>query len=737
MKLNKILAALLLAAASAELVQADFTVTGTFLYRDRAFSYNSGFTGSEPTLPVRQAEVQVRDATSGTILGTGTTDDNGDFSIFVTGSGLRNINVRCQSQSRLYGIRRIRVRTTSSVLYSVDSTTFSSWDQSVDLDVGTTIAEKIFQGSFQANPWNMLDLGVYAIDYILAQGESNPTGDVNIEWPGGGGSFASGFRANISDDDGYDDMVILHELGHVFHNMYSDSDSPGGFHTFGDSDQDPRLSYGEGWATFFAGAVRQYMGIFDPAYYMDADGTSGGGVQLRARLENATPYSSSTAGEANEVGIACVLWDIIDTTATNDGNATDDDALDGSVLFNGGIDGDQMQWDSFSGPVSSASSLTINDHWNGFFSPTNHGNFSQLQAVFNGFEIRNTLDAEEPNNSTITATPIRGDNTWRPIKTPYYAANNPAAPGENDSDFYSLHLDAGNELTVETRYPNGDSNARTYVDPYVRLQRPNGSIFASNDNGGTGRNALLPGLIVDTTGTWTIQVTTLHSYRETGSYQLRVERTGNAITSVTPSTIPAISNPSVTIDIEGLGFNAVSGVTMDGVALAPFVFGSGSFEVISDSLIRIHEPALMTKLGIVDIVLDTGGASDPTAQITVVEAIAPVLATSTPTAFEHIGIDVSVGSPVGDKAFVVMSFINSPSAFPPYTTLDIGANWTNYSVVVNPFIPAKGYETFTSGPLTQFGLSGFTMYWQVFALPIATAGQPPWPTSNVITTTIF
>ena len=105
----------------------------------------------------------------------------------------------------------------------------------------------------------------YVAEPDLANGVTAST--VRINWPGSGGSFASGSQAHMSSDDGYDDAVILHELGHVFHNLYSDSDNPGGTHYFGDSDQDPRLSFGEGYATFMAGAVLDHMGL--EAMYQD------------------------------------------------------------------------------------------------------------------------------------------------------------------------------------------------------------------------------------------------------------------------------------------------------------------------------------------------------------------------------------------------------------------------------------------------------------------------------------
>ena len=727
-------AALALLGAMASVASADFTVTGTFQFRDRAFTYNGGFTGSEPALPIRSAEVQVINNSNGSVLSSGFTDDNDDFSIFVNGSGDRDIIVRCRSQSRFYGSSRIRCVTTANVLYSVSSALFSNWDQDTDLNVGTSISEKITAAGKVVNPFNMLDMGVFSIEYINSVGDPNLFGQVDIEWPGGGGSFASGFRANIADDDGYDDMVILHELGHVFHNMYSDSDSAGGSHTFGDSDQDPRLSYGEGWRTYFAAAVRQFMGISNPAFYMDASGSGGtGGIGLRMRLESAAPYQGSTAGEATEVGVACVLWDVIDTTSTNDGNATDDDALDGSLLFNGGIDGDQMVWNAFRGPAASASFVTINDQWSGFFNPTNYGNYNELLAVFDNFDIRNTLDPEEPNNTFATASPFTSGVNWSPIKSLYYSASNPPAPGDHDSDYYKINFTNGDQFDAEVRYPNGNSNAHTYADTHIYIYRPNGSAFNDSPNGGQGRNGSLLGQVADATGEWRIRVTTEGSFRETGAYQLRIFRSGASIDSVSPSTIAAIAVGSQPVTLTGFGFSTTTSVSVDGILLGAGNPGFGGYIVVNDNQINLHDVQLLNQLGSVDIVVTTSTAS-ATAQLQVDPVAFPILKTPSATTFQFVGIDLQVGSGVGDFVWVSASGSQIPTVIPGFLSLGIGNNGTEIATPWKPMIAAKGWKEKHYGPLS--GLAGITIYWQAFAFRVIDNFNAPWPESNIVSTAI-
>ncbi|HET8946731.1 MAG TPA: hypothetical protein VFQ07_07090 [Candidatus Polarisedimenticolia bacterium] len=87
--------------ASAGLASANWTATGTFRYVDREFDQN-GFTGVEPSLPIRFATVEVRDPNAPAkkaVLATGATDASGNFSIPVTDSSTRTVYVRVLTTS--------------------------------------------------------------------------------------------------------------------------------------------------------------------------------------------------------------------------------------------------------------------------------------------------------------------------------------------------------------------------------------------------------------------------------------------------------------------------------------------------------------------------------------------------------------------------------------------------------------------------------------------------------------
>jgi hypothetical protein len=704
-------AALIALAARAS---ADFTASGTFLYVDKAFTF-SGWTGSEPQLPVRKATVQVIDATSGAVLATGSTNTAGQYSIQVTGSGTANVLTRCFSRSNQYGTFPLQVVDNFGVEYSMSSPTFNGWNLSTNLDAGTTVAGKIFAGSKQANPFNMLDQAVAAVDYVKSLGAANPIAMVRMVWPGGSGSFAVNSTATMADDDGYDDLVQLHELGHVLHNLYSDSDSPGGAHTFGASDQDPRLSFGEGWATFFAGAVRQHQGLFDPGIYMDCNGGSAtGGVQLSMRMENGTPYAGLTGGEADEGAVFCALWDIVDTKTTNDGGTTDDDALDGTVSF-AGQSGDQAQWQVFTGPVASAPNLTIRDEFHGFFAPTNFGNYTQLDAVFNTWKMRFRLDATEPNNSAASATPLVLGNTWSVTRSLYYSSGSPPAPGDGDSDHYAFSLALGAVFEVETRYPGAASDATTYCDTFLTVRRPDGSTLSSSDNGGTGRNAKLTGLVADVAGIWTAEVKTVHSYRKTGSYDIRARLlsgggTPPTITGISPSELLAVEQGTPLLSLTGSALLSTTSVLVNGVALP-----TTNYTVDSDNAITIALP-MLEALGSIDVTVVTPGGAD-TGQLMVLENDPPGIELETGgTGFLTTfgGATLTIGAPVGNWAFVGVSPENLPTVVPGLFALDIGNNFASLLYKGAVIVPAKGWDQ-KFYPL--IGVTpGLTLYFQVLSV---------------------
>ena len=723
-------AALALLAAPA---RADFVARGTFRYVDRPFSYGGGFAPGETELPIRLAFVQVLNAANGSVLATGSTGLDGAFSIPVPGSGTSDIEVRCRSQSFTFQ-NQLRATDAGNSLYVVTSPVFPSWNKNVDLDVGVVVAQKVTSGGFVGGPFNMLDQLVSALQYVQAHGVGGPPQQMRIEWPAGSTSFASGSVANMADDDGFDDTVQLHEIGHVVHNLYSNSDSPGGAHFIPDSDQDPRLSYGEGYATFFAAAVRQFQGVSDPGIYVDCDGngsTGFGSLQLRLRLENGNPFGSNIRGEADEAAVACALWDVVDTAATDDGSAgNDDDAIDGSFLFDSGLTGDAVQWKVFDGsPVAGAQNLTIRNNFEGFFAPTDHGRYAELSSVFDGWGMRFTLDGAEPNDTILAPAQYTPTTSWGPVRTLYASSASPPSPGTGDNDVYAFFVASGSVFDVETRYPGGAADADTYADTFLVLRRPNGTIVAQTESGGDGRNAALLGVTADATGTWSAEVRTQHSYRRTGSYEFRARVTFEAptppvIANVSPAQVLAVTvdGPPV-VTLTGGGFVVGTTVTIGGVAVTPTLVGQ--------STLRFDMPLVFATGAVPIVVTNQAGSANET--ITVMLNEPPVVDVENSEPFfllSTLGATITLGGTPGDVMLLVVSPHLIPSVVPGLYSLGIGNGSTTLLNVWTTFIPSSGWaqQTFPF-PTAPFGT-------KIYVQGLRYDGSFPLDATNVQTGTI-
>src|SRR5207237_10142273 len=98
-------------------------------------------------------------------------------------------------------------------------------------------------------------------------------------------------------------------------------------HVIGDNHPDLRLSWSEGFATWFAGSARRALGVGPRAdLYIDTDGAPGAGnLGFSYSFESA---SSPAYGAASEVAVTACLWETMDDAATADGSpGVDDDGL--------------------------------------------------------------------------------------------------------------------------------------------------------------------------------------------------------------------------------------------------------------------------------------------------------------------------------------------------------------------------------------------------------------------------
>lgn len=725
---------MLAALASGALAQTS-TITGVFEYEDKGWGYN-GWTGTDNMVPIRRADVSVLNNSTSAVLGSGSSGQDGSFSIDIASQGVLDLIVRVDCDSDLDGsFQRIRVTTTGNSEYQSFSPVFAAHNTASNLDIGTVSVLKITTGSMEANPFNLFDMGVSAWDYISGPlvGAGNAPQTIRLYWPGGGGSFASGNDAYIADDDGYDDAVILHELGHVVQNMYSDSDNPGGSHFFGDSNQDPALSMGEGYGTFFGSTIMDVQ-LQRQAIYQDANGASqNGGSQLRARIETAEPYQSDSRGAADELAVACTLFDILDTEASPDQSVgSDDDGLISSSLI-GGLSPHKAWWDVFVGPVASASNLNINDAWDGWFSlHGSNGLHAQMEALYGNRRLDFLADATEPNNSQGAAASVSVSDSWLTDRTLYWSASSPPAPGTGDHDWYGIDVVIGSVIDFETRYPGGAGDADTQCDTFIELYTPGGVLVASDNSSGTDRNGFLDDQTITETGTWGARVRTLSGTRRYGRYDLRLSYSFQNFPpsissgpSASPSTIPddqtsllsvtaSDANPGHVLSYQWtpLSGGSISGSGPSVTFTPPSVGVSTDFDVqlvVSDNLGAQSAPVLVT------VTVTPGGPTCPSpavassggsskAGLAGLPTLSPVNLPVVPSS--NFGLQLSNALP-GATAYLLvgLSFLSAP--------FDLGSMYPTPDLILPLTVSGTGDLLIPLPMADDPSFCGLPVWWQI------------------------
>lgn len=116
--------------------------------------------------------------------------------------------------------------------------------------------------------------------------------------------------ANV-DTEEFDDHVSMHEWGHYFEDNFSRSDSIGGPHSIGQS-LDPRLAFGEGFATALAA-----IALEDPQYCDTSFPMESGGFGIDTENNN-----SGNQGFYNEMSVATLINDLWDTNSDGTDNGS-------------------------------------------------------------------------------------------------------------------------------------------------------------------------------------------------------------------------------------------------------------------------------------------------------------------------------------------------------------------------------------------------------------------------------
>ena len=380
-------------------VSADWTASGTVSYRDRELG-TTGFTGVEPLRPARFVDVEIVDAGSSSVIGSGATNASGAFSFTVTDSSTRNIYCRALTRSTRTPDLFQKVTNLGGVtVYSIATATINGHTSTTNVNFGSMVAAINAGGE----AFNLYDQGVYGADFVAFLTGSRPSSSnpLTILWElngGVGGSSTDDVSIAMRDTGGYDDGVILHEYGHYVVFNYSDSDTNGGTHSLADCKQDAALAWEEGHASYFGGAVRRHFNLHHPHLYVRTDGGLGPGhVVVWFDMETETQFQCS--GHTSEISVLTALWDITDGPTTDDFTpGADDTPVDQIALA------DSEYWQVMTA-LPGSSFITAEDFWDKWFlAPIANGSFTQMRSIFSdGIEIHFFPDTFEPNETQAAA----------------------------------------------------------------------------------------------------------------------------------------------------------------------------------------------------------------------------------------------------------------------------------------------------------------------------------------------
>lgn len=178
----------------------------------------------------------------------------------------------------------------------------------------------VTESSGEAEAFNIFDNLVAAHDYVNALGLTPQHLTAIWSKGNGDGTYETSNELHLlgqsSDDDGYDDTVILHECGHYIEDTVGRSDNPGGFHD--GSPADPNLAWSEGFSTYWS------MVIDGRPVYIDTN--AGGGWSYNGDTSVTRASGTGTIGQdVSEDMVTEILWDL------GDAPTSDDDTFSGTT----------------------------------------------------------------------------------------------------------------------------------------------------------------------------------------------------------------------------------------------------------------------------------------------------------------------------------------------------------------------------------------------------------------------
>ncbi len=307
---------------------SNIAISGTAKYEDKPFSI-AGFTGAVVPTPIRGAIINVIAIDGFVTMATGKTGEDGSFGFAGLNNSARRsgfyIQIPSKTASDDAAQVEIRNNSTDRALYAMVSLPH-------DDSKGSSFFDTLVAGvSDVGGAFNLFDVFLKS-NQFTQKVVCPPSNTVCVPpllsafWEKGGttGTFYDDQQDAIfilgatSDPDEYDDTVVAHEYGHFVLSHFSHDQSPGGSHVLSDNKQDIRLSWSEGWASFFSSAVRN-----DPVH-LDTTLSSTFSFEIEQYTSPQSPtLSSATITTTNEIAVAGVLWDVFDAPPAD----TDSDPL--------------------------------------------------------------------------------------------------------------------------------------------------------------------------------------------------------------------------------------------------------------------------------------------------------------------------------------------------------------------------------------------------------------------------
>jgi len=341
-----------------------FTVKGYVKFTDRP--YTDGAFGANTPVPARRATLWVMEdeptINGDYSLAKTTTSDSGYFEVVIPdnndgpGEGRRDVYFRLYADTPACG-----VYDGGGEMYRYQTITKSDWAGGT-MDWGTTTVGLPLSG-----PHHIADTMLRGYDYSKARG-STPARLV-VYWVenSGEGSYYQdaanpvyiNVRGQFSDPAEFDDDVILHEYGHYLADQFSEDKSNGDDHSW-TSEVSPQLAWSEGWATFFAGVVRNnrvYVNHLAGADFW---------------TNNRETPDVGKPGHDCEGAVCGVLWDIWDSSQDYP------DSISGGI---GRI------WPIFDGDFSASKHCTLEDYYNGY-KKRNFPDRPKVDLLLNYFGIK-------------------------------------------------------------------------------------------------------------------------------------------------------------------------------------------------------------------------------------------------------------------------------------------------------------------------------------------------------------